>query len=80
MNINEIKEKRANFAKIYDLVSLNRNISLIKINLLLRTIRNVYEFFLIGQYFLVNFSYQRSLSTKLSLVTRKALIRQNVSL
>ncbi|VEU62099.1 Uncharacterised protein [Mesomycoplasma dispar] len=80
MNINEKKEKRANFVKIYDLVSLNRNISLIQINLLLRTIRNVYEFFLIGQYFLTKFSSQRSISSKLTLITRKALTRQNINL
>lgn len=73
MNINEKKEKRDNFIKIYDLVSLNRNISLIQINLLLRTIRNVYEFFLIGQFLLAQFSPQRSFSAKLSLLTKKLL-------
>ncbi|MHA0298357.1 MSC_0622 family F1-like ATPase gamma subunit [Mesomycoplasma ovipneumoniae] len=80
MNINEKKEKRDNFIKIYDLVSLNRNISLIQINLLLRTIRNVYEFFLIGQFLLAQFSPQRSFSAKLSLLTKKAFARQNINL
>ncbi|MBG0730856.1 MSC_0622 family F1-like ATPase gamma subunit [Mycoplasma sp. 'Moose RK'] len=77
MNINEKKEKRANFIKIYDLVSLNRNISLIQINLLLKTIRNVYEFFLVGQYFLEKFTPQRSLMSKMSFVTQKTLAKES---
>lgn len=79
MNINEKREKRANFVKIYDLVSLNRSISLIKISLLLRTIKNVYEFFLTGQYFLTKFRPQRSI-TKLTLLTKQTLSKQNINL
>lgn len=54
MNLNEKKESLKNFSKIYDLVTLNRNISLIQINRLLKNLNLANEFFLIGKTFLNN--------------------------
>ncbi|AHH45221.1 MSC_0622 family F1-like ATPase gamma subunit [Mesomycoplasma bovoculi] len=79
MNLNEKKEKLINLAKINELVTLNRNISLIEINQLLKTIRERYDFFLIGQLFL-NQSNQDNLSSIVSQAIKKITKKSNKTL
>ncbi|CAT05032.1 Uncharacterised protein [Mesomycoplasma conjunctivae] len=77
MNLNEKKEKLVNFKKIYDLVTLNRNISLIQINQLLKNIKMAHEFFLIGQFFLNKYDDRRNKTQYFLSNLKQKLTKQN---